>query len=67
MCAQMKSVEARERLIKTKQNKNKTDGSLDMTGGLLVMVAITEAHSMFFSQFLVSREKPSDKGIKSWC
>ena len=43
-----KKVEARERLIKTKQNKNKTDGSLDMTGGLLVMVAITEAHSMFF-------------------
>ena len=35
-----------------------------MTGWLLVMVAITEAHSMFFAQFLVSREKPSDKGIK---
>jgi len=34
--------------MKTKQNKNKTDGSWYMTGWLLVMVAITEAHSMFF-------------------
>ena len=67
MCTNEKVSKARERLIKTKQNKNKTDGSVDMTGGLLVMAAITEAHSMFFSQFLVSREKPSDKGIKCWC